>query len=138
MSEYKFLQNINSPEDLKKYKDECLKVVNDDNKLRRALIPLFYVTMHHKFSFFDLIVYHESKPTLVEVKTSSKSKTFYLSIAEVNAARGDDNYIIVRNTSDCIYLFGNPIKSVEKDLTFIEGDKFTLKARNYELKLFTD
>jgi len=132
---YELLKEKIGDDSLKKFKDNCIKVVNDDENLRRALIPFFYVTMHHKFSFFDLIVYYENKPTLVEVKTTSNSKTFYLSVAEVEAARGKHNYIIVRNTSDCIYLLGNPIKSVEKELTYIKGDKFTLKARNYELKL---
>jgi len=132
---YELLKKKIGDDSLKKYKDDCINVIDDEEKLRRALIPYFYVTMHHKFSFFDLIVFHENEPTLVEVKTTSNSKTFYLSLAEVEAARGEDNYIIVRNTSDCIYLLGNPIKSVEKELTFIEGDKFTLKARNYELKL---
>ena len=132
---YELLKEKIGDDSLKKYKVNCIKVVDDNEKLRRALIPLFYVTMHHKFSFFDLIVFYENEPTLVEVKTTSNSKTFYLSVAEVEAARGKHNYIIVRNTSDCIYLLGNPIKSVEKELTYIKGDKFTLKARNYELKL---
>lgn len=132
---YELLKEKIGDESLKKFKDNCINVVGDNEKLRRALIPLFYVTMHHKFSFFDLIVFYENEPTLVEVKTTSNNKTFYLSVAEVDAARGKDNYIIVRNTSDCIYLLGNPIKSVEKELTYIKGDKFSLKARNYELKL---
>lgn len=132
---YELLKEKIGDDSLKKFKDNCIKEINDNEKLRRALIPFFYVTIHHKFSFFDLIVFYENEPTLVEVKTTSNSKTFYLSIAEVEAARGKHNYIIVRNTSDCIYLLGNPIKSVEKELTYIKGDKFTLKARNYELKL---
>jgi hypothetical protein len=132
---YKLLKEKIGDDSLKKYKDNCIKVVDANEKLRRALVPFFYVTLHHKFSFFDLIVFYENEPTLVEVKTTSNNKTFYLSVAEVEAARGQDNYIIVRNTSDCIYLLGNPIKSVEKELTYIKGDKFTLKARNYELTL---
>lgn len=132
---YELLKEKIGDDSLKKFKVNCIKEVDDNDKLRRALIPFFYVTMHHKFSFFDLIVFYENKPTLVEVKTTSNNKTFYLSVAEVEAARGKHNYIIVSNTSDCIYLLGNPIKSVEKELTYIKGDKFTLKARNYELKL---
>jgi hypothetical protein len=132
---YGLLKEKIGDDSLKKFKDICIKVADDNEKLKRALIPLFYATMHHKFSFFDLIVFYENQPTLVEVKTTSNNKTFYLSVAEVEAARGKHNYIIVRNTSDCIYILGNPIKSVERELTYIKGDKFTLKARNYELKL---
>lgn len=132
---YELLQKKIGDDSLLKYKEACLNVVHDDENLRRALIPFFYVTMHHKFSFFDLIVFYEDKPTLVEVKTTSNNRTFYLSSSEVEAARGEDNYIIVRNTSDCIYLLGNPIKSIERGFTFIQGDNFSLRAKNYELTL---
>lgn len=119
------------------YKEACLKAIsdNDDNALKKALIPFFYVTMHYKFAYFDLIVYHENKATLVEVKTTNKNKKFYLSIAEVDAARNFDNYLLVRNTADGIYFLGNPIKDVEDKITGISGDNFSLKPRGYEFSV---
>ena len=117
------------------YEEECLKAVKDNKALQKALIPFFYVTMHHKFSYFDLVAYYDGEPTLVEVKTTKKSNSFYISIAEVEAARGEDKYILIRNSVDCIYILGNPIKDIEKDISFIQGDKFLLKPRNYQFVL---
>jgi len=134
-SVYELLQNKIGDDSHNKYKEDCLKTLNDNEALQKALIPFFYVTMHHKFSFFDLVVFFDGKPTLVEVKTTKNNKSFYLSIAEVEAARGDDNYIIVRNTSDCIDILGNPIKDIEDDISYVQGDKFVLKPRNYQFEL---
>jgi hypothetical protein len=134
---YELLKSKIGDDSHQKYRDACLKVIDDDLELLKALIPLFYVTMHHKFSYFDLIAYHDDKPTLVEVKTTNKSKSFHLSIAEVAIARGDDTYLIVRNSRDSINLLGNPIKDIQEKITFIDGENFSLKPRNYELILKT-
>lgn len=119
-----------------KYKSKCIEVVENDDELKKALIPLFYVTMHHKYSYFDLIVYKENHPTLIEVKTtfSDNNNRFFLSIAEVDAARGKDNYEIVRDSPSSINFLGNPIKLVENNLASIIGENFTLTPRNYEFK----
>lgn len=118
-----------------KYKNECLKNIDNDLELRRGLIPLFYVTLHHKFAFFDLIVYHEGRATLVEVKTTKNNNKFYISKAEVNAARSEENYLLVRNTARRIELLGNPIKQFEDQFKMIKGDKLSIIPRNYEIIL---
>lgn len=117
------------------YAEDCKRAIGDDEKLMMALIPFFYVTNKYKYSYFDLITYKEGKPTLVEVKTTinSKSKKFYLSIAEVDIARSSSNYEIVRVTPDSIIFFGNPIKDIEENIFEVKTDGFDLKPRNYEL-----
>lgn len=133
---YALLKNKVNNNSMEKFRDKCLTFINKDEELQRALIPLFYVTMHHKYSYFDLIVYKDNQPTLIEVKTtySDNNNRFFLSIAEIDAARGKDKYEIVRDSPSCINFLGNPIKLVEKDLASISGENFTLTPRNYEFK----
>ena len=90
--------------------------------------------MHYKFSSFDLIGYKDSKPILVEVKTthSENNNNFFISIAEVNIATGNIDYEIVRVTPSSIHFIGNPIKMVEDKITAIKADTFSLIPRNYE------
>ena len=90
--------------------------------------------MHFKFAFFDLAVYKQGKPTLVEVKTtySEGNNRFFLSMAEVNAAMGKDEYEIIRVTPSSIYFLENPIKAVEEKIKEIRTNKFTLTPKNYE------
>ena len=118
-----------------KYRDQCIEHIDDIDELRRALIPLFYVTLHHKFAFFDLIVYYEGKATLVEVKTTKNNRKFYISKSEVNAARSEENYLLVRNTADRIELLGNPIKQFEDQFKMIKGDKLSIVPSKYEIIL---
>ena len=117
-----------------KYAEECLGLVNDNHKLKKALIPLLYVSKKFKYANFDLITYKKGKPTLIEVKTTKniKSKRFYLSIAEVNTARVNQSYEIVRVTPQSIIFMGNPIKKVDQNILEIKTDGFSLKPRNYE------
>lgn len=121
---------------MEKYKIKCIEDVKNDEKLKKSLIPLFYVAMHHKYSYFDLIVYKDNHPTLIEVKTtySENNNRFFLSIAEVDAARGKDKYEIVRDSPSSINFLGNPIKLVENNLASITGENFILTPRNYEFK----
>ena len=55
---------------------------------------------------------------------------------EINAARGDDEYEIVRVTPKSIYFIGNPIKQVEEKIALIKTDKFQLIPKNYEFTFF--
>jgi len=116
------------------YRDKCIENINIDFELQKALIPFYYITMHFKFAFFDLAVYKQGKPTLVEVKTtySEGNNRFFLSMAEVNAAMGKDEYEIIRVTPSSIYFLENPIKAVEEKIKEIRTNKFTLTPKNYE------
>jgi len=101
--------------------------------LTRSLISLFYVALHNKFAYFDLIVYKNKTPTLIEVKsTRGHQNRFFISIAEVNAARKAANYQLFRVSRDSITFIGNLMKILESQLTMVEGENFTLKPRNYE------
>lgn len=119
-----------------KYKDECLKVLDDTDKLRKALIPFFYISMHYKYSYFDLVAYKNDKPIIVEVKTtqSDKDDGFYISISEVNKARKEENYEIVRVTPSEIIFMGNPIKVLDDKITSLKGDNYQLIPRNYKFE----
>ena len=92
--------------------------------------------MHYKYSYFDLIVYKDNQPVLVEVKTTNHENynSFYLSISEVNAARSNENYEIVRVSPMTINFLGNPIKLVYDKIATIKGNNFSLLPRNYEFK----
>jgi hypothetical protein len=92
--------------------------------------------MHYKYSYFDLIAYKNNNPVLVEVKTTNgaNNNRFFLSIAEVNAARTNENYEIVRVAPDSITFMGNPIKSMEEKIELVKGEKFSLIPRNYEFR----
>ncbi len=116
------------------YARECLINVEDNERLKQALIPFLYVTLHYKYSYFDLIAWRNNQPTLIEVKTTKNSKNtkFYLSSAEINAARGKTAYEIVRVSPFAISFMGNPIKQVEDKFKEIIGENFSLKPRDYE------
>ncbi|MCL7765064.1 DUF3883 domain-containing protein [Polaribacter sp. Z014] len=118
-----------------KYAEDCIEVIEDTAKLSKALIPLFFVSRKYKYANFDLITYRKGSPTLIEVKTTSnmKSKSFFISIAEVNKARVHPNYEIVRVTPKSIIFMGNPIKKISKKIQEIQTDGFTLTPRNFEL-----
>ncbi len=130
---YNTLQHKVPQDSHKPFRDRCLHVIENKEELRKAIIPFFYITMHYKFSYFDLIVYTNNTPTLIEVKTtnSRRNNKFYISIAEVNAARGVDAYEIVRNTPDKLLFLGNPIKDLDDKLHAIHGDNFILEPRNF-------
>lgn len=115
-------------------KDNCLSVIENDEELRRALIPFFYITLHFKFSNFDLVAFDEGQAVLVEVKTTDKM-SFIMSISEVLRARSDDNYIIVRVTSDAIEILGNPVKQFEGYINEVRGKNISMKPRNYEVTI---
>ena len=50
------------------FRDACLSVITEDKALSKALISFCYIALHNKFSYFDLIVYKNGKPTMVEVE----------------------------------------------------------------------
>ena len=133
---YGIIKDKTGNDSLKKYMDKCIEVFDNNSDLRKALIPLFYVTMHYKYSYFDLIVYKDNQPVLVEVKTTNHENynSFYLSISEVNAARSNENYEIVRVSPKTINFLGNPIKLIEDKIATINGTNFSLLPRNYEFK----
>lgn len=134
ISVYDLLVKKMGNESHKKYKENCLANLDDDNELRKNLVPLFYVTLHFKFSYFDLIVLKNGLPTLVEVKTTLKNDnyTFNLPLSEINAARGEDEYEIVRVTPNSIYFIGNPIKQIENQIALIKTPSFQLTPKTYE------
>ena len=137
---YKEIREKTGNDSLEKYRNKCLELIDKEEDLKKALIPLFYITMHYKYSFFDIIAYKNGKPVIVEVKTTNSvnNNRFFLSIAEVNAARTNDNYEIVRVTPNSIRFMGNPIRSVEGEIKYISGDDFSLIPRNYEFKFSVD
>jgi hypothetical protein len=115
------------------YRDNCLAVIDSTPELIRALIPFFYVALHHKYSYFDLIVYKNNTPTLVEVKsTKGNQNKFFISIAEVNAARKSANYELVRVAGNRVTFIGNPIRSIDQHIHQIKGDNYSLSPRTYE------
>ena len=107
------------------------------SELSKALIPLFYVSKKYKFANFDLISYRNGKPTLIEVKTTNNisSRSFYISISEVNTALDNSNYELVRVTPQSITFMGNPIKELDKSIRDIRTNGYTLKPRNYKFTL---
>lgn len=138
ISVYNLLEQKVGDESHKKYMQNCLDNLSDDQGFRKALVPFLYVTLHYKFSYFDLIGYKNGKPIMVEVKTTCREEnySFNLPINEINAARGDDEYEIVRVTPKSIYFIGNPIKQVEEKIALIKTDKFQLIPKNYEFTFF--
>ncbi|WP_207420233.1 sacsin N-terminal ATP-binding-like domain-containing protein [Desertivirga brevis] len=118
------------------FRDACLLAITEDEALIKALISFCYIALHHKFSYFDLIVYKNGKPTMVEVKStnSSNNDSFYISIAEVNEAISEENYEIVRVTPQEIIFMGNPIKLLEDKITSINGSNYRMKPRNFKFE----
>ena len=118
------------------FKDNCLEVIDNNEELSKALIPFFYITMHHKYSYFDLVAYKDNKPIVVEVKSTNSYNNdgFYISIAEVNEARNEDNYEIVRVTPTEIIFMGNPIKVMGDKISSIDGDNYKMIPRNFKFE----
>jgi hypothetical protein len=132
---YTLIQSVTDSDKLfDTLKDNCLSFVENDDQLRRALIPFFYITLHFKFSNFDLVAYDEGKAVLIEVKTTDK-KSFIMSISEVLRARSDDNYIIVRVTSEALEILGNPVKQFEEYINEVKGKNISMRPRNYEVTI---
>jgi len=118
-----------------KYKDACLKNINNDTALRVALIPFMYVTLSHRYAYFDLLVF-DAKPLIIEVKTTTavNNNSFTLSTAEVNEARVDDNYQIVRVTPTEIIFMGNPIATVTDKINAISGSNFSITPKSFKFE----
>ncbi|NWL03594.1 hypothetical protein DM790_22470 [Flavobacterium collinsii] len=133
---YNVLHKKIKKETAEKYRNGCLVSLGNALELSRALIPFFYVAMHAKFAYFDLIVYKNLQPTLIEVKTtySESNNRFMLSSAEIDAARTEEFYEIVRVTPSTLNFLGNPIKLVEENLSHISGDNFVITPKNYEFR----
>ncbi len=133
---YQIIQEKLGNDSHKTLKDECLKNIEIDSELKKALIPYFYISMHHKFSYFDLIAYENHSPIIVEVKTTSSlnNDSFYISVAEVNEALKEPNYQIVRVTPNEIIFMGNPIKQLGDKLTSVSGNNYKLTPRNYKFE----
>ncbi|UJP64805.1 sacsin N-terminal ATP-binding-like domain-containing protein [Mongoliitalea daihaiensis] len=119
-----------------KFREKCLIHVKNDVELKKALIPYFYIAMHHKFAYLDIIAYENNSPIIIEVKTTSNNHndSFYISIAEVNEALKESHYQIVRVTPSEIIFMGNPIKDLGNKLTSINGDNYKLIPRNYKFE----
>jgi hypothetical protein len=119
---------------LKNRQDQCLAVIREDSQLEKALIPLLYVTMHYKYAFFDIITYKYGKPTFIEVKTTkSDSKSFFMSLSELEFARSEKNYEIVRVTPSERINIGNPIMDFESKFQSIRSDNYEIMPVKYKL-----
>ncbi len=133
---YSYLESHLGNDKHKKFRDDCLQVIDNDRKLTRCLIPFFYIALHHKYAYFDLIVYTNKTPTLIEVKsTRGNHNNFHISSAEMNIARRSSNYEIVRVTKDAMIFLGNPIRAIDDRIKLIKGESFTLTPKNYEFKI---
>jgi len=137
---YDEIKSKTGNDSLVKFKAKCVQVIDKDEDLKKALIPLFYITMHYKYSYFDIIAYKNGRPVIVEVKTTNgfNNNRFYLSIAEVNAARTNKNYEIVRVSPESIRFLGNPIRSLEGMIDLLKTDTFSLMPRNYEFNFINN
>ena len=131
---YEVIKEKLKNDSLNRYREDCLRVVSLDDELRKALIPLFYITMHHKYSFFDLIVYKTDIPTLIEVKStkSTSNNSFIISISEVEAALQEPNYEIIRVTPEEMIFMGNPIKNLNEALDRITGENYSIKSQSFK------
>ena len=125
--------------ELEEQKHNIYEVMNDVDLLKKALIPLFYITMHNKYLSVDLIGYINGKATLFEVKTTKfNNNKFYLSIAEVQVARKyKDQYVIVRVSDNKINFIGNPFFEFDDKITKIKYDGFIIQPRTFEF-IFTN
>jgi hypothetical protein len=130
-----------SPETLFLHKsiyDACIEVMLDDQQLRAALVPFFYITLHYQLAFVDLITWYDGKAMLVEVKTTNLSGNngFRISESEINQAMSQENYMIIRVTPDEMVLLGNPIFKIQEKITKIEGSNFSIQPDGYKFKFF--
>jgi hypothetical protein len=121
------------------YYQSCLKHLTDDAALTKALIPFYYITLHHKFAFVDLFAWYEGLAMMIEVKStiSAGKNDFTISGTEVNEARATENYMIVRVTSDAIIFLGNPIYQIRDQLTQVNGSNFEIVPTAYNFKFRT-
>lgn len=122
------------------YKNICLKEVDNNENLSKALIPFFYISLNYKYAYLDMVCYKNGRPIIIEVKTtnSTTNNSFYISTAEINEARRSTNYEIVRVTPNEIIFMGNPIKLVENKLTTIDGLNFKLTPLNYRFEFIEE
>jgi hypothetical protein len=118
---------------------QCIAVVDSADNLRKALIPFFYITLHYKFAYIDMFVWHENRPFMVEVKTTRyrSNHTFKISSSEINASLANDNYMIVRVTPDAVNFLGNPIKLVKDKINLIKGQNYEMIPDGFTFKLTT-
>lgn len=118
------------------FKEECLRNIEDDENLRKALIPYMYIALNHKFAYLDLVAYKNGKPTIVEVKTTqnNNNNSFYISKSEVDEAREEPYYEIIRVTQTEIIFMGNPIKELGDKLILASGDNYKLIPRNFKFE----
>ncbi|MFN6946843.1 MAG: sacsin N-terminal ATP-binding-like domain-containing protein [Cytophagaceae bacterium] len=121
---------------IQKYFNHCIDVVNDNEKLTKALIPYFYITLHYKYAFVDIVAWYNNKPYLIEVKSTTRNRHNYFNISksEVDAARKYDNYMIVRVTPEKMIFLGNPIKNIEDKFTEIKGSNFRIQPKGYSFE----
>lgn len=126
----------NSPVNVAKHTElfnKCIEYIDNDVELTKALIPFYYVTLHYKFAFIDLIAWYENKAVMVEVKTTQnfRNNSFRISNSEINEARANQNYMIVRVTPQEMILMGNPIYNIKEKLMKIEGGNYVIQPHGY-------
>ncbi|QHL88236.1 DUF3883 domain-containing protein [Nibribacter ruber] len=111
----------------------CLDYIEDEPALAKALIPFYYLTLHYKFAFTDLVAWYEGQAVLVEVKTtqSPRNNNFRITGSEVNVARSRKNYLIVRVTPNELIFMGNPIYGVLNKIEEIRGENFRIQPYGY-------
>ena len=119
------------------YADECINNLNDDDKLSKSLISLFYIAREYKYANFDLIGYRNGKPTIIEVKTTKNrvSSRFFISKAEIETALKYENYELVRVTNDSIYFMGNPFNKIKDNYVELEVNGLKLTPQKYEVNI---
>ncbi|WP_439882172.1 sacsin N-terminal ATP-binding-like domain-containing protein [Pontibacter sp. MBLB2868] len=113
--------------------NSCLSVIDNDAELTKSLIPFYYVTLHYKFAFIDLVAWYDNKAVMVEVKTTlnHRNNSFRISNSEINEARANQNYMIVRVTPHEMILMGNPIYNIKEKLMKIEGGNYVIQPHGY-------
>jgi hypothetical protein len=118
------------------YYQTCLKNISNDEVLTKALIPFYYVTLHHKFAFVDLFAWYDGRAMMIEVKSTNTpgKNDFTISGSEVNEARATADYMIVRVTSEAIIFLGNPIYQVRDELTQVSGSNFEIVPTAYNFR----
>ncbi len=111
----------------------CLQHIGNDAELAKALIPLFYVTIHYQFAYLDMVAWYDNRAILVEVKStqSPRNNSFKLSASEINEARQHENYMLVRVTPTSVLMMGNPIFSISEDLKRIKRDNYIIQPHGY-------
>ncbi|MDM1543647.1 DUF3883 domain-containing protein [Empedobacter falsenii] len=104
---------------------------DEKEKIKQALIPIFYTTLHNKYNYYDLLVFHENKLKFLEIKSSeSMNRSFHISKGEIKFCLDNDNYEIIRVFEDSIISLGNPIKELRNQLGGVKNEYINIVPKN--------